>query len=215
MTVVVVLISRLKSGECGSMCPLKCEQARREMQQWVMRRLPTADCIVEIRRKSRSWIKVLSHRMCYVAGDRRTVPRHAADVGTGLEDTGQRIARRTGAHPVWMDLETRRQPAVEVLVSSGNCRPRLSGRDSWIVDAVVNTSVCSPKTRRTAAQVWRQVYVGWGGDSIVVSSRKISKCTHCYCDNSRASLNTNGQLRRQYRLSLIIIRLFTTQVDIT
>jgi len=43
MTVVVVLISRLKSGECGSMCPLKREQARREMQQWVMRCLPTAD----------------------------------------------------------------------------------------------------------------------------------------------------------------------------
>jgi len=54
MTVVVVLISRLKSGECGSMCPLKREQARREMQQWVMRRFPTADCIVEIGSKSRS-----------------------------------------------------------------------------------------------------------------------------------------------------------------
>jgi len=27
------------------------------MQQWVMRRLPTADSIVEIGRKSRSWIK--------------------------------------------------------------------------------------------------------------------------------------------------------------
>jgi len=39
------------------MCPLKREQARREMQQWVMRRLPTADSIVEIGRKSRSWIK--------------------------------------------------------------------------------------------------------------------------------------------------------------
>jgi len=33
------------------MCPLKREQARREMQQWVMRRLPTADSIVEIERK--------------------------------------------------------------------------------------------------------------------------------------------------------------------
>jgi len=33
------------------MCPLKREQARREMQQWVMRRLPTADSIVEIGRK--------------------------------------------------------------------------------------------------------------------------------------------------------------------
>jgi len=33
MTVVVVLISRLKSGECGSMCPLKREQAKRETQQ--------------------------------------------------------------------------------------------------------------------------------------------------------------------------------------
>ena len=33
------------------MCPLKCEQARRETQQWVMRRLPTADSIVEIGRK--------------------------------------------------------------------------------------------------------------------------------------------------------------------
>jgi len=30
------------------MCPLMREQARREMQQWVMRRLPTADSIVEI-----------------------------------------------------------------------------------------------------------------------------------------------------------------------
>jgi len=30
------------------MCPLKCEQARPEMQQWIMRRLPTADSIVEI-----------------------------------------------------------------------------------------------------------------------------------------------------------------------
>jgi len=51
MTVVVVLISRLKSGECGSMCPLKREQARRETQQWVMRRLLTADSIVEIGEK--------------------------------------------------------------------------------------------------------------------------------------------------------------------
>jgi len=51
MTVVVVLISRLKSGECGSMCPLKREQAGHETQQWVMRRLPTADSIVEIGRK--------------------------------------------------------------------------------------------------------------------------------------------------------------------
>jgi len=33
------------------MCPLKREQARRETQQWVMRRLPTADSIVEIGRK--------------------------------------------------------------------------------------------------------------------------------------------------------------------
>ena len=41
-------------GECGSMCLLKREQARRETQQWVMRRLPTADSIVEIGRKSRS-----------------------------------------------------------------------------------------------------------------------------------------------------------------
>jgi len=48
MTVVVVLISRLKSGECGSMCPLKHEQAWREMEQGVMRRFPTADSIVEI-----------------------------------------------------------------------------------------------------------------------------------------------------------------------
>ena len=47
-------------GECGSMCPLKHEQARRETQQWVMRRLPTADSIVEIGRKSRSWIKYKS-----------------------------------------------------------------------------------------------------------------------------------------------------------
>ena len=38
----------------GSMCPLKREQARRETQQWVMRRIPTADSIVEIERKSRS-----------------------------------------------------------------------------------------------------------------------------------------------------------------
>jgi len=38
------------------MCPLKREQARRETQQWVMRRLPTANSIVEIGRKSRSWI---------------------------------------------------------------------------------------------------------------------------------------------------------------
>jgi len=40
------------------MCPLKREQARRETQQWVMRRLPTADSIVEIGRKSRSWINL-------------------------------------------------------------------------------------------------------------------------------------------------------------
>jgi len=38
------------------MCPLKREQARRETQQWVMSRLPIADSIVEIGRKSRSWI---------------------------------------------------------------------------------------------------------------------------------------------------------------
>ena len=35
----------------GLMCPLKREQARRDTQQWVMRRFPTADCIVEIGRK--------------------------------------------------------------------------------------------------------------------------------------------------------------------
>ena len=34
-------------------CPLKREQARRETQQWIIRRLPTADSIVEIERKSR------------------------------------------------------------------------------------------------------------------------------------------------------------------
>jgi len=33
------------------MCPLKREQDRRETQQWFMRRLPTADSIVEIERK--------------------------------------------------------------------------------------------------------------------------------------------------------------------
>ena len=33
------------------MCPLKREQARRETQQWVMRRLPTADTIVETKKK--------------------------------------------------------------------------------------------------------------------------------------------------------------------
>ena len=49
-------------GECGSMCPLKLEQARRETQQWVMRRLLTADSIVGIGRKSRSGIKPSSHR---------------------------------------------------------------------------------------------------------------------------------------------------------
>jgi len=37
---------------------LKREQARHETQQWVMRCLPTADSIVEIGRKSRSWIKI-------------------------------------------------------------------------------------------------------------------------------------------------------------
>jgi len=53
---VVVIFTLGSRGECGS-CPLKREQARREMQQWVMRRLLTADSIVEIGRKSRSWIK--------------------------------------------------------------------------------------------------------------------------------------------------------------
>ena len=49
------------------MYPLKCEQARRETQQWVMRRLPTADSIVEIGRKSRSWIKSRSYAsVCYL-----------------------------------------------------------------------------------------------------------------------------------------------------
>jgi len=33
------------------MCPLKREQTRRETQQWVMRRLPTADSTVEIGKK--------------------------------------------------------------------------------------------------------------------------------------------------------------------
>jgi len=33
------------------MCPLEREQARRETQQWVMRRLPTADSIVEMGEK--------------------------------------------------------------------------------------------------------------------------------------------------------------------
>jgi len=43
------------------MCSLKREQARRETQQWVMRRLPTADSIVEIGRKSRSLINMTSY----------------------------------------------------------------------------------------------------------------------------------------------------------
>jgi len=90
----VVLISRLKSGECGSMCPLKREQATRETQQWVMRRLPTADSIVEIGRKSRSWIKrtrrwerqkseagrFVSHRHRTVALERAR--RHSVEVAT-------------------------------------------------------------------------------------------------------------------------------------
>jgi len=41
------------------MCPLKREQARREMQQWVMRRLPTADSIVEIGRNTHTHTTVL------------------------------------------------------------------------------------------------------------------------------------------------------------
>jgi len=67
MTVVVVLISRLKTGECGSMCLFKREQARRETQQWDMRRLPTADSIVEIGRKSRSRIKERSHHSSHLS----------------------------------------------------------------------------------------------------------------------------------------------------
>jgi len=51
------------------MCPLKREQARREMQQWVMRRLLTADSIVEIGRKRRSWISVHSPIMLYTKLD--------------------------------------------------------------------------------------------------------------------------------------------------
>jgi len=73
MTVVVVLISRLKSGEYGSMCPLKREQARCETQQWVMGRLPTADSIVEIGRKSRSWINGACCRCCTCSGVSKTV----------------------------------------------------------------------------------------------------------------------------------------------
>jgi len=45
------------------MCPLKREQARREMQQWVMRRLPTADSIVEIGRKVGH--ELITARSCY------------------------------------------------------------------------------------------------------------------------------------------------------
>ena len=54
----VDLFFTLEVRRTCSMCPLKREQARRETQQWVMRRLPTADSIVEIGRKSRSWIKL-------------------------------------------------------------------------------------------------------------------------------------------------------------
>jgi len=64
MTVVVVLISRLKSGECGSMYPLKREQAigvKRNSELWDYNPLQT---IMEIGRKSRSWIK-------YVIKDRK------------------------------------------------------------------------------------------------------------------------------------------------
>jgi len=35
------------------MCPLRREQARRETQEWVTRRLPTADSIVEVKVKVR------------------------------------------------------------------------------------------------------------------------------------------------------------------
>jgi len=57
------------------MCPLKREQARPEMQLWVMRRLPIADSIVEIERKSRprSRIKrdILYTISMSVTGDKR------------------------------------------------------------------------------------------------------------------------------------------------
>ena len=44
------------------MCPLKREQARRETQQWVMRRLPTADSIVEkVEKVGHELINVLQH----------------------------------------------------------------------------------------------------------------------------------------------------------
>jgi len=42
------------------MCPLKHEQARRETQQWVMRRLPTADSIVEIGRNVGHELRIVS-----------------------------------------------------------------------------------------------------------------------------------------------------------
>jgi len=44
------------------MCPLKHEQARRETQQWLMRRLPTADSIVEIGRKVGHELRFSKHR---------------------------------------------------------------------------------------------------------------------------------------------------------
>ena len=54
------------------MCPLKHEQARRETQQWVMRHLPIAGSIVEIGRKSRSWIKNLNNIQIKLAQNNQT-----------------------------------------------------------------------------------------------------------------------------------------------
>ena len=58
------------------MCPLKREQSRCETQQWVMRRLPTADSIVEIGRKSSLGHELKRHTLrCYEAFTAPPPPR--------------------------------------------------------------------------------------------------------------------------------------------
>ena len=56
------------------MCPLKREEARRETQQWVMRRLPTADSIVEIGEKVAHELSIVHTGR--VALRRLAVPHH-------------------------------------------------------------------------------------------------------------------------------------------
>jgi len=85
------------------MCPLKREQARREMQQWVMRRLPTADSIVEIGRKVGHELSVCVRRPVDVQTEHVVLLVSSCSCGRALEHASF-VTWPYRAHPASVSL---------------------------------------------------------------------------------------------------------------